>query len=36
MKYYPCLFEPVKTTALRLELQLQDGVSAGVHEWQIE
>ncbi len=28
-------FEPVKTTALRLEIQLQDGVSAGVHEWEV-
>ncbi len=28
-------FEPVKTTALRLEIQLQDGVSSGVHEWEV-
>lgn len=28
-------FEPVKTTALRLEMQFQDGVSGGVHEWEI-
>lgn len=28
-------FEPVKTTALRLEFQCQDGVSAGVHEWEV-
>ncbi len=28
-------FEPVKTTALRLEMQWQDGVSGGVHEWEI-
>lgn len=28
-------FEPVKTSALRLEVQLQDGVSAGVHEWEV-
>lgn len=27
-------FEPVKTTALRLEMQWQDGVSGGVHEWE--
>ena len=29
-------FEPVKTTAVRLELELQDGVSAGVHEWEVK
>lgn len=29
-------FEPVKTTALRLEVQLQEGVSAGVHEWEVK
>ena len=28
-------FEPVKTTALRLEMTFQDGVSGGVHEWQV-
>ncbi|MBP6826469.1 MAG: glycoside hydrolase family 127 protein [Saprospiraceae bacterium] len=28
-------FEPVKTTALRLEMQWQDGVSGGVHEWEV-
>lgn len=28
-------FEPVKTTALRLEFDLQEGVSAGVHEWEV-
>ncbi len=28
-------FEPVKTTALRLEILLQDGVSSGVHEWEV-
>ncbi|MBK7937227.1 MAG: glycoside hydrolase family 127 protein [Lewinellaceae bacterium] len=29
-------FEPVKTTALRLEMQFQDGVSGGVHEWEVK
>lgn len=29
-------FEPVKTTALRLEITLQDGESAGVHEWEVK
>lgn len=28
-------FEPVKTTALRLEITGQDGVSVGVHEWEV-
>ena len=28
-------FEPVKTTALRLEFTGQDGVSVGVHEWEV-
>lgn len=28
-------FEPVKTTAIRLEMTWQEGVSGGVHEWEI-
>ena len=28
-------FEPVKTTALRLEMSWQEGVSGGVHEWEV-
>ncbi|MCB0520721.1 MAG: glycoside hydrolase family 127 protein [Lewinellaceae bacterium] len=28
-------FEPVKTSALRLELVCRQGVSAGVHEWEV-
>lgn len=28
-------FEPVKTTSLRLEFECQEGVSAGVHEWEV-
>lgn len=29
-------FEPVEATALRLEVQLQDGWSAGIHEWRVQ
>ena len=29
-------FAPVKTTALRLSVQLQEGWAAGVHEWKLE
>jgi len=29
-------FEPLTTTALRLELQLVDGFSAGLYEWMVE
>lgn len=29
-------FEGVSTTAIRIELMLQNGVSAGVHEWEVE
>ncbi len=28
-------FEPVKTSALRLEMTFKDGVSGGVHEWEV-
>jgi len=28
-------FEPVKTAALRVEMTFQDGVSGGVHEWEV-
>jgi hypothetical protein len=28
-------FEPIKTAALRLVVKLQDGWSAGVHEWKV-
>ena len=34
-KWCEALFEPVKTTALRLVVKLQDGWSAGVHEWKL-
>jgi uncharacterized protein len=29
-------FAPVRTNALRLELQMQPGVSAGIHEWKVK
>ena len=29
-------FAPVRTTALRLEIQLQQEWSAGVHEWKLK
>jgi hypothetical protein len=29
-------FTPVRTSALRLEVQLQKGWSAGVHEWKVK
>ena len=29
-------FTPVRTTALRLELQLQEKFSAGIHEWKVK
>ncbi|MFN0126581.1 MAG: discoidin domain-containing protein [Verrucomicrobiales bacterium] len=28
-------FKPVETDSLRLEVHLQDGVAAGIHEWQV-
>ncbi len=29
-------FEPVTTEALRLEVQLRAGFSAGLYEWEVE
>jgi hypothetical protein len=29
-------FVPVTTTALRLDLQLVEGFSAGIYEWEVE
>lgn len=29
-------FQPVTTSALRIEVQLQDGWSGGIHEWKVE
>lgn len=29
------VFKPVTTSALRLEMKLKDGLSAGVHEWRL-
>ena len=31
-----CTFEPVDAEGLRLELELQDQWSAGIHEWRVE
>ena len=35
-RFSRCGFSPVTTDGLRLELQLQEGWSAGVHEWRVE
>jgi DUF1680 family protein len=32
----PVKFAPVRTTAIRLEVQMQTGWSAGVHEWKVK
>ena len=34
--YNTVRFKPVTTTALRLELVMQPGVSAGVQEWKVK
>jgi hypothetical protein len=34
-RYNPVAFEPVTTTAMRLEVTMQDGWSAGVQEWKV-
>lgn len=33
--YSEVSFQPVKTTALRLEMQLQPNESAGIEEWRV-
>ncbi len=35
-KYNRTTFDPVVTTALRIEVQLPEGFSAGIHEWKVE
>ena len=35
-KYNRTTFEPVETEALRLEVQLPESFSAGIHEWRVE
>ena len=35
-KYNRTTFEPVETDALRLEVQLPERFSAGIHEWRVE
>lgn len=34
-KWTELQFEPVKTRALRLEMQFRDNVSGGIHEWEV-
>jgi DUF1680 family protein len=34
-QWHEVSFEPVTTTALRLNVRLKDGWAAGVHEWQV-
>ena len=35
-RYNAVHFDPVKTTALRLEVVMQPAVSAGVQEWKVQ
>jgi hypothetical protein len=35
-RYNRVSFAPVRTDAVRLEVTLQAGLTAGVHEWRIE
>jgi hypothetical protein len=35
-KYNGVTFEKVRTNGLRLEVQLQDRFSAGIHEWRVK
>jgi len=35
-KYNHAAFKPVSTTALRLEVTMQPGWSAGVEEWRVK
>jgi uncharacterized protein len=35
-KYNRTTFDPVETSALRLEVQLPERFSAGIHEWRVE
>lgn len=34
--YNRCVFDPLMTGALRLEVQLQEGWATGIHEWKVE
>ena len=34
-KYVKVRFSPVKTSALKLEIKIQEGVSTGIHEWKV-
>jgi len=35
-KYHEVTFDPVETSTLRLEVQLQPKLSTGIHEWSVE
>lgn len=35
-RYNTVTFDPVKTSALRLEVKLKDGWSTGIHEWRVK
>lgn len=35
-RYNRTIFDPVETDALRLEVQLPEGFSSGIHEWRVE
>jgi len=35
-KYNLVRFKPVRTTALRLAIQLPEKFAAGVHEWKVK
>jgi hypothetical protein len=35
-KYNRVTFQPVKTSALRLELRLNEDISGGIHEWKVD
>ncbi|MFC2118052.1 beta-L-arabinofuranosidase domain-containing protein [Bacteroidota bacterium] len=35
-KYIKVSFNPVKTSAIKLEIQVQEGVSTGIHEWKVK
>jgi hypothetical protein len=35
-RYNRAAFTPVETTALRIEVQLKENLSAGILEWKVE
>ena len=34
-KWIEVTFEPLRTTGLRLEIDMQEGWAAGIHEWKV-